>query len=292
MTAGDERWHYAHSGLAIASAFELPEWAAFAAESDGQADVRIRVGDAALPVARSGEDIAFVVKGAGEWLVRGGREILVRPDPGAAQAQWRLFTLGSAWGALGYQRGLAMWHGSAVAFAGRAVLVCGDSGAGKSTLAAALVARGGTLVADDLSRVDLGAAIWPSAARLKLWGEVVAWLGWKDRALHREWLREDKFHCAVAESAAGGGPVPLAAIVVLKDGEEQRLERLGGAEALSAVLGGTLYRPDALDGLGQWPMQGALVARILATTPAWRLTRPRDLDRLDETARLVESLSI
>lgn len=40
-------------------------------------------------------------------------------------------------------------HGSAVAFAGRAVLILGTSGSGKSTLALALVGRGGQLVADD-----------------------------------------------------------------------------------------------------------------------------------------------
>jgi HPr kinase/phosphorylase len=40
-------------------------------------------------------------------------------------------------------------HASAVAFAGRAVLVLGASGAGKSGLALRLVGRGGALVADD-----------------------------------------------------------------------------------------------------------------------------------------------
>jgi HPr kinase/phosphorylase len=40
-------------------------------------------------------------------------------------------------------------HGSAVAFAGRGVLILGGSGAGKSALALALIGRGAALVADD-----------------------------------------------------------------------------------------------------------------------------------------------
>lgn len=40
-------------------------------------------------------------------------------------------------------------HASAVAFAGRAVLILGGSGSGKSALALALIGRGGALVADD-----------------------------------------------------------------------------------------------------------------------------------------------
>jgi HPr kinase/phosphorylase len=55
-------------------------------------------------------------------------------------------------------------HGSAVAFAGRGVLIVGGSGSGKSELALRLVGRGAALVADD--RVELerrGAALIASA---------------------------------------------------------------------------------------------------------------------------------
>lgn len=55
-------------------------------------------------------------------------------------------------------------HGSAVAFAGRGVLILGASGTGKSALALALVGRGGALVADDRVQLERrGTALVASA---------------------------------------------------------------------------------------------------------------------------------
>jgi HPr kinase/phosphorylase len=51
------------------------------------------------------------------------------------------------------REGMTNLHGSAVAFAGRGVLILGASGTGKSALALRLVRLGAALVADD--RVDL-----------------------------------------------------------------------------------------------------------------------------------------
>jgi len=51
------------------------------------------------------------------------------------------------------REGMTNLHGSAVAFAGRGVLILGASGTGKSALALGLVRLGAALVADD--RVDL-----------------------------------------------------------------------------------------------------------------------------------------
>lgn len=45
-------------------------------------------------------------------------------------------------------------HASAVAWAGRGILVLGGAGSGKSTLVAQLLAEGAYLVADDLVRLD------------------------------------------------------------------------------------------------------------------------------------------
>ncbi|MDC0948386.1 hypothetical protein OAS86_03480 [Gammaproteobacteria bacterium] len=47
-----------------------------------------------------------------------------------------------------------MLHGAAVYFAGRVVMIPGQSGQGKTTLASAMAAQGGTLITDELIRLD------------------------------------------------------------------------------------------------------------------------------------------
>lgn len=279
---------YRHSGLVIASQLELPEWEAFACES-GKPDVRIVLSDEPSPECSSdrsvveGDVLRFAIEGIGGWQIEGGHTITLHPGPTTAPPELRLFTLGSAWGALGYQRGFAMWHGSAVERDGRAVMFCGDAGAGKSTMAAALCAQGAALVGDDLNRVEwseAAAVVHPSSSRIKLWREAIEHLGWQDQIIQRDYFRDDKFHCGIASNHAGGGPVPLSAVVVLEEGETTSLERCSGSEALELVMGGTLYRPEMIDALGQWGIQGALAAQVISKVPVLRFTRAKRFDSL------------
>ena len=292
---------YRHSGLTVASAIALPEWEAFAIEDASCPDVAITIADNPPPIFAEGSEVTvpdgrlrFAIPGIGGWEIVGGHAISIFPSLAADPAELRLFTLGSAWAALGYQRGFAMWHGSCVAYEGRAVLMCGAAGAGKSTLAAALVDRGASLVADDLSRAAPsaeGAVIYPSSTRIKLWREAMERLGWGDRQIGRDWMREDKLHCAAGSLARDAAPLRLHAIIVLDEGDAEATRRLKGSEALSAVMEGTLYRPQMLDALDGWGAQGALAASIVAATPVYRLTRPKDFAALDQTCAVIERLT-
>lgn len=58
------------------------------------------------------------------------------------------------------ERNQILVHGSAVAWAGRAVLITGPSGAGKSSLALSLMGMGASLVSDDQ------VAVWPQNGTL------------------------------------------------------------------------------------------------------------------------------
>lgn len=277
-------FHYRHSGLHVASELELPEWEGFACES-GEPDVRIFLSDEPCPECPADGSVAvdetlrFAVEGIGGWQVEGGHTIRLHPGLTAGLPELRLFTLGSAWGALGYQRGFAMWHGSAVDMDGKVILFCGDQGAGKSTMAAAQCAGGARLVADDLSRVEVrdgNAFIHPSSARIKLWREAIEAFGWQDRVMQRDYYREDKFHCSVPAHHAGRAPMALHGIVVLEEAEQDAtLDRLAGAAALEAVMQATLYRPEMLDAMQLWGRQGAMIAQVLAQVPVWRFSRSK-----------------
>ena len=288
--------HYRHSGVLISSDIDLPAWSGFsvAAAGDGP-DVQIRLRPAAAPdpalfttTVNDGGVLRFSVEGVGQWHVTTlGMEIF--PAPAADAAELAVFTQGSAWGALGYCRGYTMWHGSAVQNGSRTALICGEAGMGKSTLAATMVAKGGHLVSDDLSRIDAdGALIYPSSHRLKLWDDAVAHLLWKDRIVARDLMREDKYLCAATEQSIGHDPVSLTDIVVLQTGGSKALlERLTGAGAMEAVLQSTLYRPEMIEALGAWPQQGAMAAKITSQCRVHRLIQPRDLGQIGHSAALV-----
>ncbi len=301
MTDDGQGWHYyRHSSLSVRSQLALPEWNECSADgAPKEADVSIRLIESAedqieeqLP-AGGPDHIAFSVADTGRWAVRNGCEIRVEPARDADPRALRLFTLGSAWGALGYQRGLAMLHGSAVTQGNGVVLFGGTQEQGKSTMAAAMIARGAKLVSDDLSRVDTDetsrAVIYPSSRRLKLWQGAIDQFGMRDRVIARDLFREEKFHCAV-DATAHQDPLQLSAIILLEWGDEVSLEPLSGGGAVRAVLQDTCYRPEMLEVMERTGEQAAIVARIVGGTSVFRLTRPRDFAKLSEVCELVEAL--
>ena len=140
--AGMTRYSYRHSGCLVHSELELPEWHAFAVKDGAEPDVTIRLAEelgAAAPPNHTpvmdDDALRFSVPDVGTWRISGGNEIAIQSYGDPSSIEVRLFTLGSAWGTLGYQRGWAMLHGSAVLGRQGAVLFCGPQGAGKSTLA-------------------------------------------------------------------------------------------------------------------------------------------------------------
>jgi hypothetical protein len=220
----------------------------------------------------------FSIPDIGRYWVHQGQEILVVPASGAGAREVRLFLLGSAWGALCYQRGLFPLHTSMVQIGNGVVAFCGATGTGKSTLAAWLASRGYPLVVDDLCRVDLPAGepprVWPSTPRLKLWQEALDALGWNSEQLERDHFRQDKFHVPWPE-APPRESFALRAVYLLEWGETH-LVRLTSTAALRRFIATATYRGQLLEPMGRlaehWERSAALLQRV----PVFELQRPRD----------------
>lgn len=98
------------------------------------------------------------------WLLQHGGWGAYALDPGAtllrcaparmAAWRWQRYLIAQVlpWAAV--VRGFEVLHASAIEHEGRAIAITGPSGAGKSTVAAALLARGCRLVADDVLALD------------------------------------------------------------------------------------------------------------------------------------------
>ncbi|HEX2952474.1 MAG TPA: aldolase, partial [Bacillota bacterium] len=174
-------YFYRVFGLTVFSEYELPELETI--DPLEKPDLRIILGE--TPQELEGatvhrphlqiapQSLLLRIRSAGGFWVRDGKEIILNPLPDAPPENVRLFLLGSAFGALLYQRGILPIHGSALVHQGQAFILTGVTGAGKSTLAAALVHRGCKLLTDDVAAVtfdDIGTPwVQPAYPQQKLW---------------------------------------------------------------------------------------------------------------------------
>ncbi|MBM3333432.1 hypothetical protein FJY63_02110 [Candidatus Sumerlaeota bacterium] len=291
---------YSYSGLHIASEIEIPEWSPFeTTDRTAAPDVFIRLEKAEERPAQDDDCRPvieptchdFRVPEVGRYRVTDGREIVVTPTPDAGMREIRLFLLGSAWGALCYQRGVLILHASVVQIGDGAVALCGATGCGKSTIAAWLLAKGHRLVSDGLCRFELSAErpprAHPAAPRLKLWRDTLEALGWSADGLERDHFRMDKFHLPIVE-ARSPQPLPLRAIYLLEWGEPD-IVRLAGATALRRLVQTATYRGDLLEPMGQAAAHWQRCAELLRRVPVWEFRRPRDWSALEEAMNLLSA---
>jgi hypothetical protein len=136
------------------------------------------------------------------------------------------------------QPGFIALHGSAIAASGGAWVFIGDPRAGKSTTAHALLAPGASLLADDLSLIDVGRCMLrPGPPVLHLWRESgsVAEAEWDEALIEgsdKRWFR-------LRDRAGRLEPTPLERIVLLDPREESgvpEFEVLAGRDAAAALV--------------------------------------------------------
>ncbi len=287
---------YTAYGVTIGSELPLPELLPAAAPPE----VLIRLGRVAAPPPRPSEQRPFgwtrVAAGCAviHWnqvatfQVRDGREIVVDPVPGVADAVLRAYLLGSALGVLLQQRGWLTLHASSVAIGGGAVAFLAGSGWGKSSLAAALHARGHPLIADDVTAVQVNdgqPTVAPGFPQLKLWPDAVAALGDAAEGLPRlDPALEKRARRVVAGFAPA--PLPLRQLYVLAPGPAIAIEPLAPRPAFLELVRHS-YSARVLAGAAVADHFGQC-SRLAGQVAISRLCRPQDLTLLPELARRVE----
>lgn len=301
-----ERWL---CGWRVRSGVPLPDLLPWTGD-DRSPDLTIRVGavaarldDPALgglvfegPLFQAARDgtCRFAVPGVAVYRIdAAGREVVVDPTVDPAASDVRLFLLGTVFGILCLRRGLLPLHASCVRVGDRAVAFAGPSGIGKSTLAAAFLTRGHTVLADDVTVVDLNGAdgpiVLPAFPRLKLWRDALDGLGLDTGGLERVRGALEKYGLPL-EHAFRPEPLPLAAVYHLIEATDPRhagLERLDGATGI-AEMHHAVYRR----GLMTRARQGAPIlrgaARLAGQVEGFRFRRHRDLAALAaETAGIL-----
>jgi hypothetical protein len=161
--------------------------------AQGPEDVTIRLMPAAPNEVRSiewGDDAEgetrFRFAQVGEFVLKGGRQVIVTPDPRAELDLLRLYIQGMILAAVLYQRNYFVLHSSVVNVGGHAIAFIGHVGAGKSSLAAAFHAAGYGMVADDNAAISLGDGclhVLPAFPTLKVYPEIAVSLGYNSGAM-------------------------------------------------------------------------------------------------------------
>jgi hypothetical protein len=185
-------------------------------------------------------------------------------------------------------RGDVSLHAAAVEVGSQAVVLAAPSRYGKTTLAFAFQQAGHRVLSEDLicCRPATAEAI-PGPALLRLRPDVVS-----ERPLPTGLFvaaeRVDRVFVGFDPVAAGSGaPVPIRAIVFLRESAELALEPVAPSTALKD-LWRLSFRTGTEDGRAD---SFRHLSQLAGAVPFWNIHRPLRLDTLRATVELVESLN-
>ncbi len=282
-------------GLTAESDWHLPE--CLPADQGAEPDIRIIKGLAPENGIDSESNNSWEQSIDGEfWLnveevarywIRNGREIIIEPYADADDASIRVFLLGSAIGALLFQRGLLLIHGNAIEVNGACAICVGDSGAGKSTLAAAFLQHGHRLLADDVVPVSENGLATPGFPRIKLWGDAARQLGIETDGLRRIMPDMDKYNVPLGERYCDT-PLPVKWVYLLEPSENEdfRLEPFVGMARFEPLHENT-YRVHFLEAMALKPQHLQQVAKLAGKIHMAKIQRPQSGFRINELVRFI-----
>ena len=295
---------YACYGLTIVSDLALPELLGAGADVDARdpadvagvadADIRIRLGEVSSDGLPDGEQLGpflwvtpdrlwLRVPEVARYLVSGGDSIVIAPEGDADEDSLRVFLLGSALGALLFQRGLLVLHGNAIRIDDACMVCVGPSGSGKSTLAAGLMQRGHEILADDVVPVDAACRVLPGFPRLKLWEDAASRLDIETAGLRRIRPCLEKYNYPVHDRWAGRA-LPVRWVYVLGSHylPDTLFEAITGMDRFRPLRNNT-YRVRFLEGMALKAEHLRLCGQLAGRVHLTRVTRPEhgfDLDDL------------
>jgi hypothetical protein len=279
-------------GLSISSQIQLPELLTNDQAEVVEADVDIHIGRVSEDGLQDGTQLGFFLSvGQSEiwfqapdvarFLVCDGRTITIDPSPGIDEESVRVYLLGSAFGALLFQRGHLVLHGNAIRIGDQCMVCVGDSGAGKSTLAAGFMQRGYDILADDVVPVDLNCNALPGFPRIKLWQNTADRLGIDTKNLRRITPDVEKFNYPLFNQFAQQ-PLPVRWVYILNshNAAETLLEPIVGLQRFRPLRDNT-YRLVFLQDMALKAEHLQLCGKLAGQIRLARITRPEQGFELD-----------
>ena len=175
-------------------------------------------------------------------------------------------------------------HAACVEVDGNAVAICAPGGHGKTTLAAALVARGHRLLAEDITISDGKPPVTragPDLLRLRRPS-----LGNVGLGPEAEIVAETEDRLFISTGSTDSSSAPLAAIVFLKEGGPAAILPREDAGRLADLWQVSFHLPSFEDRSRSF----TVLADLADSVPIYDLTRALSWDQLIPAATLVESV--
>ncbi|MGI6686527.1 MAG: hypothetical protein ACOX47_13845 [Bacillota bacterium] len=238
------------------------------------------------------DQLILRIRNVGSYLIKKGREIIIEPAATAEMKEVRLFLLGSAFGALLWQRGILPIHGSAVKVKEKCFIITGLQKAGKSTLAAIFRQDGSEILTDDIAPIYFNGEgdpwVYPSYPQQKLWQDSLESLGEKADHFSQISGQIDKYAVPLERDFCQM-PQRLTAIYEMRKAncEKVSLFALSGVDKLELILN-NVYRYGFADVMGYAENifhQAVALAEKVAVS---RVMRPAHLLTVKEIKTLIE----
>lgn len=180
--------------------------------------------------------------------------------------------------------GKASLHASCVEIGGRAVAIAAPGGSGKTTLAGALLRRGHGLLAEDVTIVDESGRVLPGPDLLRLRPDVAPKIL---RGSNLEVVHESDERIMVRSGTHRSEPVPLSAIIFLKNGDQRTLEKRFDPTRIADLWKVGFHFPNVSD--RERAFNG--LANLADTIAIYDLERPLGWESLEWSMDIVESLA-
>ena len=225
----------------------------------------------------------------GKILLSKGCEIVIEPAENLEDSVLRNFILGPVLAGLLRQRGLLVFHGSAIEINNSAVAFLGKAGWGKSTLASAFHKKGYSLITDDVMAVEMETGFpmaLPSFPKTKLWKDAATAMEHNVEELPKVHSNSEKYIHCIADGFSRT-PLPLKRVYILAEGNDHKIEPIDGGDALMELIRHS-HGVDLLEIPELATSNFNQCLKLMEHVSICRLIRPRSLSQLAESIRLVE----
>ncbi|ATW28171.1 hypothetical protein [Candidatus Formimonas warabiya] len=292
-------YQYCAFGMKIASQIPIPELQ----PCSGMPDINIAIGKVPKEIEgaidsnayyQAGKNqLLFHITNVGSYYIKNGNQIMIEPAPNAEKKAIRLFLLGSAMGAILFQRGFFPIHGSAVVVNEYCFIVTGNQGAGKSTLTAALRKKGYAILTDDIAAVAFDAEgipwVYPSYPQQKLWKDSLESMGHEVSSLSNIYGRIDKYAVTIQDKFCET-PKKLVGIYEVRKEicQNVNMNKLSGMDKLATIMN-NIYRLSFVSGLNLKEETFRYSAALAKQVSVSRITRLDSVFCVEDQINLIES---